>query len=142
MEGTVVSLKEVPDETFAGEVLGKGFAVLPEEGKVFSPVNGTISTVMDTKHAIGIVSDEGVELLIHVGINTVELQGEHYKVQVKEGEQVKEGQILLCFEKEEIEKAGYNTVTPVIVTNSDEFNQIKVEKSGKIKLGETVLSIR
>lgn len=142
IRGEVVALNEVPDETFAGEVLGKGFAVVPDEGKVVAPMDGTVSTVMDTGHAVGIVGKDGVELLIHVGINTVELKGAHYDVKVKEGDVVQAGQLLLQFEKEEIEKAGYNTITPVIVTNTDDYSEISVIKHGKMNTGEAVLQIR
>lgn len=142
IRGEVVALSEVPDETFAGEVLGKGFAVVPDEGKVVTPMDGTVSTVMDTGHAVGIVGKDGVELLIHVGINTVELKGAHYDVKVKEGDVVQAGQLLLQFEKEEIEKAGYNTITPVIVTNTDDYSEISVIRHGKMNTGEAVLQIR
>lgn len=142
IRGEVVALSEVPDETFAGEVLGKGFAVVPDEGKVVAPMDGTVSTVMDTGHAVGIVGKDGVELLIHVGINTVELKGAHYDVKVKEGDVVQTGQHLLQFEKEEIEKAGYNTITSVIVTNTDDYSEISVIKHGKMNTGEAVLQIR
>lgn len=142
IRGEVVALSEVPDETFAGEVLGKGFAVVPDEGKVVAPMDGTVSTVMDTGHAVGIEGKDGVELLIHVGINTVELKGAHYDVKVKEGDVVQAGQLLLQFEKEEIEKAGYNTITPVIVTNTDDYSEISVIKHGKMNTGEAVLQIR
>lgn len=140
--GEVVALSEVPDATFAGEVLGKGFAVVPEEGNVMAPVDGTVSTVMDTGHAVGIVGKDGVELLIHVGINTVELKGAHYDVKVKEGDVVQAGQVLLQFEKEEIEKAGYNTITSVVVTNTDDYSEISLVKRGKMNTGETVLEIK
>lgn len=135
IKGEVISLKEVPDETFAAEVLGKGFAVKPAEGKVVSPVNGVVSTIFDTKHAIGITSDDGVEILIHVGINTVELGGKHYNAFVKDGDRVSVGQELLTFDMEAIEQAGYPMVTPVIVTNSYDYEEVSLVTDGTQNVG-------
>lgn len=121
MKGTIVELEHVPDKTFADKVLGDGIAIMPEEGKVFAPVSGTVACVMDTKHAVALISDEGLEILIHVGLETVELQGKYFTTHVENGTKVKEGDLLLEFDLDAIQKAGYKTVTPVIITNSGNF---------------------
>lgn len=121
MKGTIVELEHVPDKTFADKVLGDGIAIMPEEGKVFAPVSGTVACVTDTKHAVALISDEGLEILIHVGLETVELQGKYFTTHVENGTKVKEGDLLLEFDLDAIKKAGYKTVTPVIITNSGNF---------------------
>lgn len=121
MKGTIVELEHVPDKTFADKVLGDGIAIMPEEGKVFAPVSGTVACVTDTKHAVALISDEGLEILIHVGLETVELQGKYFTAHVENGTKVKEGDLLLEFDLDAIKKAGYKTVTPVIITNSGNF---------------------
>lgn len=121
IKGKIVELEHVPDKTFADKVLGEGIAIMPEEGKVFAPVSGEVACVMDSKHAVALVSDEGLEILIHVGLETVELQGKYFTSHVENGTKVKEGDLLLEFDLNAIKKAGYKTVTPVIVTNSRNF---------------------
>ena len=129
LKGTAIAMEQVPDETFATNVLGMGVAVEPKEGKVVAPADGVVSTLFDTHHAIGLTLDNGTELLIHIGINTVELQGEGYTAHISEGEHFKAGQTLLTFDKAFIEGKGYKTVTPVIITNPDDF--AKIEKSAE-----------
>ncbi|MCD2493572.1 glucose PTS transporter subunit IIA [Lacrimispora sp. NSJ-141] len=141
LSGKVISMKEVPDETFAAEVLGKGFAVHPEEGTVTAPFDGTVETVYDTGHAIGLTGKGGAELLIHVGINTVELNGTYFETHVSEGDEVKTGQVLLTFELEKIRKAGYDLTTPVIVTNTDEYQTVAPNLSVTGKRSEPVLEL-
>lgn len=121
IKGKIVELEHVPDKTFADKVLGDGIAIMPEEGKVFAPVNGKVTCVMDTKHAVALTSEDGLEILIHVGLETVELQGKYFTAHVENGADVKEGDLLLEFDLEAIKKAGYQTVTPVIVTNTSDF---------------------
>lgn len=139
--GTAIPLSQVKDETFAGEVLGKGMAVIPSEGKIFAPCSGTIDSVFDTKHAIGMTSSDGVELLIHVGINTVELNGAHYTSHVSDGDTVEKGQLLLEFDIPAITAAGYDITTPVIVTNSDDYQQVELLVSGSVSPGTEVLKV-
>lgn len=141
IEGEAIELSGVKDETFAGEVLGKGIAVIPNEGKVLAPFDGTVDTVFDTKHAIGMTSDRGVELLIHVGINTVELNGVPYKAHVADGDTVKKGQLLLEFDIQAIREAGYDITTPVVVTNTDDFQEVEAVKTGEVHPGEEVLRV-
>ena len=142
MSGKVVPLSQVSDSTFAGEVLGKGMAVVPETGRIVAPFDGRIENVFDTKHAIGLVSRDGVEVLIHVGINTVELGGEFYESYVSDGEEVKLGQLLLTFDIKKIKEAGYDITTPVIVTNTDDYQEVTMVKQGTIKEAEKAMVVR
>ena len=141
LKGTAVDMKDVPDETFAADVLGKGAAVEPSEGKVVAPADGTVSTLFDTHHAIGLSLEGGAELLIHIGINTVELGGEGYEAHVNEGDSVKRGQTLITFDKALIESKGYKTVTPVIVTNPEDFAEISKTASGNVDYLDELLNI-
>lgn len=132
--GKVVPLESIPDETFATGVLGRGIAVEPSEGKVYAPFDGTCESVFDTKHALSLLSEDGVELLIHVGLETVSLNGEPFKALVKDGEKIKKGQLLLEFDMEMIQNKGCKTVTPVIVTNEDDLAGVSIE-NGEIIAG-------
>lgn len=115
--GQLIPMEEVKDETFAQKVLGDGFAVIPEEGEVYAPVNGTVTSVFDTKHAVCLLSEGGKEILIHIGIDTVNLKGEHFTAHVHDGDSVKAGQLLVSFDMEKIQAAGYDTVIPLIFTD-------------------------
>ena len=141
IEGTVIPLSEVPDETFAAEVLGKGAAIRPAKGEVKAPVSGTVTTLFETKHAVGITSEDGVEILIHVGINTLELSGKYYDAHVSEGDTVKTGDLLLTFDMEQIQAAGYETVTPVIISNTDDYADVKNLKMGTTRSMEPILKV-
>lgn len=141
-DGNVIPLSEVPDPTFAGEILGKGAAVQLESDEIYSPVNGTIASVFPTKHAIGLLSDDGVEVLIHVGIDTVQLEGKHYDVKVETGQKVKKGDLLLVCDRAAIEKEGYKTVTPMIISNTADFSDVEMITGGKVKKGTPVLKVR
>lgn len=140
--GTVVALSEVPDETFAEEILGKGIAVIPEENKFYAPVDGEISTLFPTGHAIGITSTEGTELLIHIGLDTVQLNGEGFKAAVKEGQEVKRGDLLVECDLALIQKKGYPVITPVLVTNPDDYSEMEIIKTGKCMAGEAILKLK
>lgn len=139
--GKKIPLCEVTDEVFAKESLGKGCAIIPEDGKVYSPVSGKINMVFPTKHAIGILSDKNAEILIHVGLDTVELKGQHFNLLVKNGDTVKEGQLLLEFDKAALEKAGYETTIPVIITNTNEYQDVSEEGPSKVDLKDKILSL-
>ena len=141
LTGTAIAMKEVPDDTFAAEVLGKGMAVVPTEGKVVAPCEGEISTLFETKHAVGITTKDGVELLIHVGVNTVELGGKYYETHVAQGDKVKPGQLLLTFDIEKIQAAGYNISTPVIIANTDDYQNVIGLKTGNIKCMEPLVKV-
>ena len=133
IKGKAIDLSEVKDGVFSEGMLGKGIGIEPEEGRAVSPVNGTVSVVFDTKHAIGITSDEGVEVLIHVGLDTVQLNGKYYDTHVKVGDKVKVGDLLVEFDKDKIQKAGYRTVTPIIISNTDSFKDVKVLAKGEVE---------
>lgn len=141
VKGNVVALKDVEDEVFSKGVLGKGAAIQPEEGRVVSPVNGTVAAVFDTKHAIGLQSDDGAEILIHVGMDTVELNGKHFTAHVKAGDKVKVGQLLLEFDMKTIQEAGYKLVTPVIVSNTPAYLDVIETKEKHVKEKDELLTI-
>lgn len=132
--GTVIELSEVADAAFSSGALGHGLAVEPSEGKVFSPFDGVATTVFPTGHAVGLTSDDGVELLIHIGLDTVELNGRHFTTHVAQGERVSRGQLLVEFDPEAIREEGYRTTVPVIVTNEDQMGAAVV-RDGKIEIG-------
>lgn len=138
LTGKAVTLAETGDETFAAEVLGKGYAIDPTEGKAFAPCAGTVSTLMG--HAIGLECDNGLEILIHIGIDTVQLNGKHYQPHVTEGQHVQAGDLLMEFDIAAINKAGYKTITPVIVTNSEDCGDIS-GKLGNIKANDTFITV-
>jgi PTS system beta-glucosides-specific IIC component len=135
--GEVKSLSEVPDPAFSEEIMGRGFAIQPSEGRVVSPINGTIFSLSKSGHAIGLVSDNGAEMLIHIGIDTVKLKGQFFSPKVQAGAKVAVGDVLMEFDREEIEKAGYTTITPVIVTNMHQYNSI--ESAGRTAIKEQEL---
>ena len=141
LSGTVVALKDVPDATFAEGVLGDGIAIEPKEGKVVAPCKGTVSTLFDTHHAIGLTLENGAELLVHIGINTVELNGEGYSAFVEEGDQVSPGQTLITFDPDFLRSKGYQTVTPVIVTNSDVYSAITPKAQGEVQVMDPLLEL-
>lgn len=128
--GQQIPMEEVNDDTFANKVLGDGAAVLPEEGKVYAPADGVITSIFDTKHAICFTSSQGTEILIHIGVDTVNLQGKYFTAHVKDGDAVKRGQLLIEFDKEQIEKAGYDTVIPMIFTDLPEDRKLEVASPG------------
>lgn len=142
VSGICIPLSEVNDAVFSQKILGDGAAIIPSEGKVYAPVNGTVSTVFDTKHAIGLLSEDGVELLIHIGIDTVNLEGKYFTAHVESGQKIRKGDLLVSFEQEMIQKVGYDTVTPVLITNTAEFHSIHTDASGNVKAGDVLLTVR
>lgn len=139
LTGKVISREEIPDETFAAGILGDGVGIEPSVGEVTAPCDGEISTVAETKHAIGITGPAGMELLIHVGIDTVNMKGDGFAVLVSEGDKVKKGQKLLTFDMEKIRAAGYSTTTAVLLTNSDDYAAMTVERTGAVEAGEMII---
>lgn len=139
--GRLVPIAEVNDPTFAEEIMGKGAAIIPEDNLFVSPVNGTVQMVFDTKHAVGFLSEEGAEVLIHAGLDTVNLKGKYFEVLVKEGDKVQVGTPVLKADLDGLKKEGYDTVTPVIVTNSMDYAEITAEKEGTIKKSEAIIKV-
>ena len=141
MNGKVVPLNEVPDEVFATGVLGEGVAILPSDGRVYAPCDAVVSQMMDSRHAIGLVADNGVEILIHVGLETVALEGKPFTYHVKADQEVKKGDLLLTADLAAITKAGCKLFTPVVITNSDDYVNIEPAKGGDIKVGEKLITV-
>ena len=141
LTGQIIPLSEVNDPVFSNEAMGKGCAVIPLEGKVFAPFDGTIVGLLDSHHAVGMESENGIEILIHVGMDTVKLGGKHFTCHIEDGQQVKKGQLLLEFDMDAIKAEGYEIVTPVIITNSDEFTEITTEVAGRVKNGDKLLKL-
>lgn len=141
--GEVLPMSESADEAFASETMGKGFVVIPKEGKVYSPVNGKIVSLFDTKHAIGIVGENGAEILIHIGIDTVNLKGKYFNAHVKQGDTVKKDQLLIDFDMEAIKAAGYNDEVMVIITNTPAYKDVKLTATEKdeVNLDEPILAL-
>lgn len=143
VSGEVKNLSEVPDATFSEKVLGDGAAIVPAEGRVVAPVDGVIATIMESKHGIMIQSDDGLEILIHVGLETVALQGKYFTSHIKSGDRVKKGDLILEFDMEKIKDAGYQLITPIVITNSADYIKVVcMNESGKnITAGERLLTV-
>lgn len=141
VSGEVKALSEVEDEAFSSGALGQGFAVLPGEGKVYAPVDGTVSTFFPTGHAIGLLSDSGAEVLIHVGMDTVKLNGNGFTPKVEQGAKVKKGDLLLEFDISYIKSQGYSTMTPVIITNSDDYADVVITDQKQVTHGDEAITL-
>ena len=140
-DGRTIPMDEVNDQTFAQELLGPGIAIVPSNGTVVSPIYGTIATVMDTKHAVCIQGEDGLELIVHAGLDTVELNGKYYQTYKEIGDQVKAGDVLLEFDLEEITKAGYDVTTPIVITNLGDYKITKCLTGQQVKAGEEVIQL-
>ena len=141
LSGEVVELKDVPDEVFASGVAGQGVAVKPSAGEVKAPCNGVVSVLFPSKHAIGIAAEDGTERLIHIGLNTVMLDGQGFETLVEQGDKVKKGQPLLKFDMDFIEKQGYSLISPVLVTNADDYKEICVLGKKQVETGEAIYQV-
>lgn len=142
MKGKAVALSEVNDPTFSEGLLGKGIAIIPSEGKVYAPVDGEIGLVFDTRHAVSMTGDEGMEVLIHVGLDTVNLKGEGYEAHVSAGDKVKKGDLLLSVDLDKVKEAGYDTITPVIICNTDDYADVVAVAEGDVVEGDAVINIK
>ncbi|MDF2610603.1 MAG: beta-glucoside transporter subunit [Lachnospiraceae bacterium] len=140
LEGQLIPMAEVKDSVFSTGVLGNGVAIVPTKGELYAPVNGKVSMVFDTKHAIGLVSDNGAEILLHVGLETARLEGKGFEPVVKNGDIVKAGQLLMKFDLAAFKGAGYDVTTPMIITNSNKF-KVTPEEPGKVKSGTNVMKL-
>lgn len=141
IEGTIVELSEVPDPAFASGAMGKGIAIEPTVGRVVAPFDGTVTVAFKKKHALAVVSDTGAEILVHVGVDTVKLDGQHFVSHIKEGDRVQAGDLLLEFDIAQIKAAGYHTVTPIIVTNSANYEEVIPQATGQVHSQELLLKL-
>ena len=141
IEGHVVSLEKVEDGVFSEAMLGKGVAIEPTVGTIVVPFDGTVSVVYTTKHAIAITSEEGVEVLLHIGIDTVQLNGRYYDIKAEQGQKVKKGDLIGYFDIEGIQKEGYRTITPVIITNTDSYKDVVGIEKDNVKCEEAIINI-
>ncbi len=141
LKGKVIKLADMKDEAFASGVLGKGAAIVPEEGKVYAPADGEITALFPTLHAMGIKTDEGAELLIHIGLDTVQLNGEGFEAHIKDGDRIQKGQLLISFDKALLESKGYCLETPVLVTNSEEYLEVAEMAEGNVMPGDDLLKV-
>jgi PTS system beta-glucosides-specific IIC component len=141
IKGKVIPLSEVPDEAFSGGEMGKGVGIEPAEGKVYAPFDGTVDMLFDTKHALGLISSEGVEMLIHIGLDTVELNGKYFTAHVNTGDSFKKGQLLIEFDRDSI-AGSYSTITPVLVTNFDQYGNIEGISGMTADNNTTIIKIR
>ena len=139
--GKVVPLANVPDEAFSAGILGKGIAIEPSEGRVVAPADATVTTLFPTGHAIGLITDKGAEILIHIGMDTVKLEGKYFHAHVNQGDKVKKGQLLIEFEPEKIKEAGYPVVTPVLVTNTASYLDVVPTEAGTIAESENLITV-
>jgi len=141
LQGQIINLEDTPDPVFAGKALGEGCAIVPTKGQVVAPFDGEVKMLFDTKHAIGLLSDDGIETLIHVGLNTVELGGQGFTAHVAMGDKVKCGQTLLTFDLDEISAKGYKMITPVVISNTNNYSNVNKVKEGITELSDKILTV-
>lgn len=142
MNGTAVKLEDVEDDVFSQKILGEGAAVEPSEGKLYAPCDGKIDSVFDTKHAVNMVSEDGVEILLHIGIDTVKLGGQYFEAHVSDGQEVKKGDLLISFDMDKIKAAGYKVTTPIIIGNTDDYASVEPAAENSISAGDIILKIK
>ncbi|WP_099467107.1 PTS sugar transporter subunit IIA [Konateibacter massiliensis] len=141
IEGEIIPLAEIADGVFSEGILGNGCGIKPAEGKMYAPFDGEVIQVADTKHAIGLLGKDGIELLIHVGMDTVSMNGKGFSPLVKTGDKVKCGQLMMDFSISDIKDAGFVTTTAVVVTNSDNYEKIETEKLGQVQKLEKIIKV-
>ena len=142
MNGTAVKLEDVEDEVFSQKILGEGAAVEPSEGKLYAPCDGKIDSVFDTKHAVNMVSSDGVEILLHIGIDTVKLGGQYFEAHVSDGQEVKKGDLLISSDMDKIKAAGYKVTTPIIIGNTDDYASVEPVAQNSVSAGDMILKIK
>lgn len=142
MNGTMLLMNEVEDEAFASCALGDGVAIEPSEGKLYAPTDATVVNIFDTKHAIGLATEDGVEILLHIGIDTVQMGGKGFTAHVNEGDDVKKGDLLISFDMDAVKKAGYKCTTPMIICNTDDYRAVKPLATGTVKAGQDLLALK
>ena len=141
-EGKAISLSEVADATFAQEILGKGAAIVPEKGVIYAPFDGKVDVMFETGHAVGLVGENGVELLVHIGIDTVNLEGKYFSPKKAAGDVVKKGDVLIEFDIEKIKEAGYDVTTPVIVSNTDQYAIVEKTATGEVTKESNLIKVQ
>lgn len=141
IKGEVLKLSDIEDAAFASGVLGQGVAIIPSDGKVVAPVDGVVTTLFPSLHAIGILSDTGVEVLIHIGLNTIQLEGRGFEACIKQGDRITKGQTILNFDVDAIKELGYSTVTPIVITNSSQFLDVVETESKNIELEDNLITV-
>lgn len=141
VKGRAVPVAEVNDPTFSQGLLGDGVAVIPEEGKIYAPEDGTIGMVFDTLHAVSMTTEYGAEILIHVGLDTVKLKGDGFEGHVKSGDKVKKGQLLLTADLEKIKEAGYDIITPMLICNTAEYASVEAITGKSVNAGDDILRV-
>lgn len=141
MAGEAVAISEVPDPTFSSGAMGNGIAIKPTDGKVCAPVNGTVDMMFDTGHAVSLVSDNGIEILIHVGLETVGLEGKPFQIKVQNGQKVKKGDILMIADLAAIEAAGLPTITPVLICNTDDYTTFNTTIGKAVTNADVVIEL-
>ena len=141
VQGKAVVISEVSDPTFGQEILGKGIAIIPSVGKVVAPIDGIVEMVFDTKHAISMSSDSGIQILIHVGLDTVSLKGEPFTAHVEAGQKVKAGDLMLEFDIDAIKAAGLEIITPIVICNSDDYKEITAHAGKDVATGDEILTL-
>lgn len=140
LRGTVIPVTEVSDPTFGQELLGKGVAIRPTDGRVCAPCDGVVSAVFNTGHAVSVTSAKwGAEILIHVGLDTVKLEGKHYTIHAQKGDTVKTGDLLIECDIEGIRADGYDTITPIVICNSEDFHDFSYYTGKDVEIGDTVI---
>lgn len=141
VEGKSVPLSQVNDPTFSQEILGKGVAIIPAKGRIVAPADGVLTVMFETKHAVSVTTDGGAEIIVHVGLDTVNLKGEHYTSHKKQGDRVKAGDLLLEFDMEAIKEAGYEVITPVIVCNTPNYPEMVCHTGMEVKELDPVIEL-
>ena len=141
VEGKAVPLSEVSDPTFSQEILGKGVAIIPEKGIIVAPASGVLTVMFETKHAVSVTTDGGAEIIVHVGLDTVNLKGEHYTSYKKQGEHVKAGELLVEFDIDAIKEAGYDVITPIIVCNTPNYPDMVCHTGMQVKELDPIIEL-
>ena len=141
IKGMAVPSSSINDPTFGEEMLGKGMAIEPSEGKLYSPIDGSVAVVIDTKHALSIVSDNGAEILMHLGLYTLKLKGKYFTPKVSVGDKVKKGDLILEFDIDALKGEGFDVITPIIICNSDIYKEVKTNVGQEVSVGDTIIEL-
>lgn len=141
-KGCLKALQEVKDPTFSAGILGQGVAIVPSEGKFYAPADGIVATVFPTGHAAAIKTTGDAEVLLHIGLDTVKLNGKYFTIHVEEGQRVKKGDLLLEADLDAVMQAGYELATPIVICNSDAFDKIETVGAGNVAVGDEILRLK